>query len=241
MIGPAGRRRHRIGNQHETVVPLGREGDAQVRLMHVVAIGDNAYECVGKIERGADHARLASDRRAHCIEQMGESARSRLDSGARFLIARLWMAKRDEHAPPREFGDAVLPDAIGRERHHDRTAIRVDDGLDVAGCKIADVFEFMRALAARVQEGPFQVEAECRGDPATRLARRGDGSGHHLRRVGHERRQQTDGPVFAMRGGDTRDGLRCRVIVEQDAAAAVDLHVDIPGREQAAGEIARGP
>ena len=79
-------------------------------------------------------------------------------------------------------------DAIGRERHHDRAAIRVDDGLDVAGRKIADVFEFMRAPAARVQEGPFQMEAECRRGPTPRLARRSDGSGHHLRRVGHERR-----------------------------------------------------
>ena len=79
-------------------------------------------------------------------------------------------------------------DAIGRERHHDRAAIRVDDCLDVVGRKVADVFEFMRAPAARVQEGPFQMEAECRGGPTPRLARRGDGGGHHLRRVGHERR-----------------------------------------------------
>ena len=57
--------------------------------MHVVAVGDDADKCVGKIERGADHARLASDRRAHRIEQVGERARPRLDRGARFLIARL--------------------------------------------------------------------------------------------------------------------------------------------------------
>jgi len=68
-------------------VPLGREGDAQVRLMHVVTIGDDADECVGKIERGADHARLSSDRRAHRIEQVGERARARLDGGARLLVA----------------------------------------------------------------------------------------------------------------------------------------------------------
>ena len=57
--------------------------------MHVVAVGNNADECVGEIERGADHARLASDRCAHRIEQVGERARPRLDGGARFLVARL--------------------------------------------------------------------------------------------------------------------------------------------------------
>ena len=131
-------------------------------------------------------------------------------------------------------------DAIGRERHHERTAIRVDDRLDVVGRKVADVFEFMRAPAERVQEGPFKMEAECRRRPTPRLAGRGDGGGHHLRRVGHERRQQADGAVIAMRGGDAGDALGCRVVIEQDAAAAVDLHVDIPGRKQAAGKIPRG-
>ena len=43
-----------------------------------------------------------------------------------------------------------------------------------------------------------------------------------------------------MRGGDAGDGRGRRVLVEQDAAAAVDLHVDIPGRKQAAGKIPRG-
>ena len=98
------------------------------------------------------------------------------------------MAERDENATPREFGDALPCDAIGREGQHDRAAIRVDDCLDVVGRKVADVFEFMRTPAARVQEGPFQMEAECRRGPTPRLARRGDGGGHHLRRIGHERR-----------------------------------------------------
>src|SRR5712675_589510 len=87
------------------------------------------------------------------------------------------MAERDEHAAPREFGDARRSDAIGRERHHDRAAIRVDDCLDVAGCKVADIFEFVRAPAARVQDGPFQVEAGCRRGPTPRVARRGGGGG----------------------------------------------------------------
>ena len=149
------------------------------------------------------------------------------------------MAERDQHAAPREFGDALRRDAIGRERQHDRAAIGVGDRLDVVGRKVADVFEFMRAPAARVEEGPFQMDAECRRGPTPCLARRGDGGGHHLRRVGHERRQQADGTVFAMRGGDAGDALGCRVIVEQDAAAAIDLHVDIAGRKQAAAEIPR--
>ena len=54
------------------------------------------------------------------------------------------MAKRDKHAVPREFGDALRSDAVGRERHHDRTAIRVDDCLDVVGRKVADVFSLFK-------------------------------------------------------------------------------------------------
>src|SRR5438552_12081828 len=43
-----------------------------------------------------------------------------------------------------------------------------------------------------------------------------------------------------MRGGDAGDTLGCRILVEQDAAAAIDLDVDIAGRKQAAAKIQRG-
>ncbi len=101
--------------------------------MHMMAVGDDADEGLGEIERGADHARLAPGRRAHRIEQMGERARAGLDGGARLRVARLRMAERDEHAAPREFGDALRRDAIGRERQHDRAAIGARDRLDVVG------------------------------------------------------------------------------------------------------------
>src|SRR5215510_12499062 len=97
MIGAAGGRWHCVGNQHETVAPLCSESDAQVRVMNMVTVGYNADKWVGEIERGADHAGFASDRRAHRIEQMGERLRSCLDGGARFLIARLRVSERDEH------------------------------------------------------------------------------------------------------------------------------------------------
>ena len=85
------------------------------------------------------------------------------------------------------------------------------------------------------------MNAECRRGQAPRLARRSDGSGHHLRRVGHQRRQQPDGPVFTVRVRDTGDAFGRRVLVEQDAAAAVDLNVDIAGRKQAAAESRTSP
>src|SRR5882724_3172991 len=43
-----------------------------------------------------------------------------------------------------------------------------------------------------------------------------------------------------MRGGDAGDGLGRRLLVEQDAAAAIDLNVDIAGRKQTAGKVQRG-
>ncbi len=76
LIGPAGRRRHRIRYQHEAVMPLGGESDAQVRVVHMVAVCDDADECIGEVERGPDHAGLAAGWRTHRIVEMGERARA---------------------------------------------------------------------------------------------------------------------------------------------------------------------
>ena len=52
-------------------------------------------------------------------------------------------------------------------------------------------------------------------------------------RVGDQRRQQAGGAVLAVCGGDRPDAGDGRLIIEEHAAAAVDLHVDEARREQA--------
>ncbi len=90
------------------------------------------------------------------------------------------------------------------------------------------------------RNGPFEMDAERRRGRSPRLARRGDRGGHHLaaRRSPASaagRRCRSVRCAAAMRG----DALGRRVVVEQDAAAAIDLHIDKARRKQAAAEIAR--
>ena len=70
------------------------------------------------------------------------------------LVARVGVAQRDEHAMPRELGDALGADPIGREREHDRTAIRLCDRRDIVAPESADVAGFTRTLAAGSRKGP---------------------------------------------------------------------------------------
>ena len=95
----------------------------------------------------------------------------------------------------------------------------------------------MHALASRVDERPFDMDAERAGNPLLRLARRRQRLRQHPWRIGHHRRQKPGDAGAPMRGGDRSDSLHGRVAVEQNAAAAVDLPVDEAGAENSAVEI----
>jgi hypothetical protein len=96
----------------------------------------------------------------------------------------------------------------------------------------------MHARLLRRQERPFQVNADRAGDRADRLFRSVERGPHFLRAVGNQRRKQRRRSETAMRRGNGADPLHRRLVVEQHAAAAVDLQVDKARREPGAfGQI----
>jgi hypothetical protein len=100
----------------------------------------------------------------------------------------------------------------------------------------ADVGGIVHAGTARADERPFQVQPEHPPiRPRRRLPRRGEGQPHRLWPVGDQRWQQAGGAEAPMRRGDRQGGLGGRAFVEQHPAAAVHLHIDEAGHQQAAG------
>ncbi len=82
------------------------------------------------------------------------------------------------------------------------------------------------------------MDAEYSGYVArNRFAHGGDGCVHGRGIVADQGGQQSGGAEATVRGGDARDAVDRRRIVEQHAAAAVDLAVDETGRKRATVEI----
>ena len=83
---------------------------------------------------------------------------------------------------------------------------------------------------------PFEMQPGKAGHLAPR---RLDAGGDHrrgdFRRVGDQRRQQRGGAEGRVRPADRLDALDIWMVVEHDAAAAIDLQVDEAGREHVAG------
>ena len=87
--------------------------------------------------------------------------------------------------------------------------------------------------------GPSTWTPSAPGTARCAFARRRQRRGEHRGRVGDDGRQEAGDALAAKGAGDARHALDGRLGVEQDAAAAVDLPVDEPWRENAAAEIDR--
>ena len=99
-----------------------------------------------------------------------------------------------------------------------------------------DQFRIVRAFAGDGEVWPFEMQPGKAGHLAPRrLDAGGDRGSSDFRRVGDQRRQQRGGAEGRMRPADRLDALDIWMIVEHDAAAAIDLQVDKAGGEHVAG------
>ena len=233
----ARRRRHRVGGQRDSPCPLGVDRRAQRRRMDVMAVGDQAADDRRIGERRADQAGRARAELAHRVEEMGDRARAGGEGGARLLRRRLGVAEADDDPRRGEAGDQRRTGGRRRQRDDHRAGLGGDELVAVAFPHRADEFRQMDALAARIDERPLDMDAEDARRRARRLARRRQRRDEHGRRVGDDGRQDRGDAGAAKRGGDRRQRLGRRRRVEQHAAAAVDLPVDEPRRQHAAGKI----
>ncbi len=120
---------------------------------------------------------------------------------------------------------------LGRQRDHRAMGLRRAEQRSVRFIGPADQRGIVHARLAGRQERAFEVDAEHARVDGRRTAHGIERRAHLLGRVGDQRRQQPGGAEFAVSGDDRGDALGGRLVVEQDVAAAVDLHVDEPWRE----------
>ncbi len=96
----------------------------------------------------------------------------------------------------------------------------------------------MDALATDIQEGPLDVDAQHAGHARRDGGLHGvDGPVDHVQVVADQGGQKAGRAEPAVRRGDGGDALGAGVVVEQHPAAAVDLGVDVAGRQQAAAQV----
>ena len=142
----------------------------------------------------------------------GSDDRATRDQGAR------WHRRRHLLRRQRDQGDAV----VERSRERDLVVVR---HAELAGV--------VRPLARRREVRAFEVDAEhARHALRDRLAHRRDRCAHDLDVVADQRRQEPGGAEAPMRGADAADRVDRRRVVEQHAAAAVDLGVDETGQQR---------
>ena len=194
----------------------------------VDAVEDDLDDHVGPGERRAGHARVAVGERAHRVEEVRDGARRRARSRVRLLGARVGVAGRDGDPARDERVDEVeRPGQLGCQREEPDGARR-EETLEQGRVRVAACGGRMRPEPPGREERAFDVRAE---DPRAAsafadLAERGDEP--LLGRC--DQRRQVRGDAGLEQGGA---GLLVpgRVGVEEvDAAEAVHLKVDEPGR-----------
>ena len=137
-----------------------------------MAIGDQAADDRRIGERRADQAGRSRAELTHRVEEMGDRARAGGEGGARLLRGRLGVAEADDDSRRREAGDQRRTGGGRREGDNHRAGLGGDELVAVAFPHRADEFRQMDALAARIDERPFDVDAEDARRRARRLARR---------------------------------------------------------------------
>ena len=194
------------------------------------------------VQRRTDHAGVAAAERGHRVVQVGEAADARIQRGARGGVVGAGMAGDHDHAGRTQLADGLQRHAFGRERHHHHAAVLARDIGDIGGVGQAEQVGVVDALARRRQERAFQMDAEnagyAFGDRRVHCFQRGM---HDFGGIGDQRRQHAGGAEPAVRRGDAAQRVHRRRGIEQQPAAAVDLHVDEAGQQQAALQVvARG-
>ena len=201
--------------------------------MHVVTVDNQSAPARRIVQRSADHPGLAAGERGHRVVQVGEAADAGIERRAGGGVVGAGVAGHHQHAGVSEAADGRRRHAFGRQREHHLAAARRRDQRQVFFIKRAEQRAVVDALARAGEERTFQVDAQdARHALLDRRVHRFQRLAHGFARVGDQGGQQAGGAEGAMRGGDAAQGLHRGIVVEQQPAAAVDLHVDEAGQQQ---------
>ena len=135
--------------------------------------------------------------------------------------------------------DKARRNAFGRQRHQRSAgAGEFAQFLQIARTGLRDPIGPVNARTPRTDERPFQVQTEDAVAAADRASRR-DGGPHLLARIGDQGRQARRRAKATVRPGNGAHAVGRRLIVEENAAAAVDLQIDEARGQEGAGRQPR--
>ena len=206
----------------------------------VDAVGDHLARDVGPLEDRRQRPGVAMVQRGHGVEQVSDVRDTRVETLHRLVVCRVRMSERGDRFVVHEGLDDVR--AAGQLRRHGHHPEAVaEQGINVAQGEKRRLRDARRQDHAPFLEGderPLQVHAEQVG-PAEVAA--GALGGHLqmaivLSRPIDRRGQETRHAEPRTGPGDRRQGLR-RGIEHIRAAGPLDMHIDQPGREDAALRI----
>ena len=237
-------RRHGVGDQQDLARgSFGAQRKRHRAGMDMDAIGDDAGVETACVDRRAGQPRLAIADLAHGVEEVRDDRRAGLGEGRRSGIAGVGMAEADDGAGLGQRHDAARLDGFGRDRGEQDRQIpaRRDQRRLVGVGHRPNEDRIMGTLARDGKMRPFEMQAEKTGHffPGGPGAG-GDGHGGDRRRVGDQRRQQRRGAERRMCPADGFDRGDVGMVVEHDAAAAIDLDVDEAWDQQAGAGLDLG-
>src|SRR5205807_3996092 len=144
--------RHGVGDQHEAVVRLAAQRDAQHHGVRVRAVDDDAAPARWIFERGTYGAGLATGELRHGVEEVVEAAQAVTQRRADLRIGRVGVAGRD-HDPARdEFLDDLRRSHFRSERHERAAARERGELPERARVEVEQLRRFVHALARYVKE-----------------------------------------------------------------------------------------
>ena len=192
-----------------------------------MAVGNDSTPAIAAVQRGADHTGLAGGQGRHGVEQVGKTADPCFERGTHLRIVGIAMPRADDKALVHQLANNPRLDRLRRNRQQ-RFALGQGRQFVEHGAGQAPQFAgVVNPATLLVQKRPFDMHAEHPGNPGRqRLAHRRHAPLKHRQIVADQRRQKPRGAEAAMRFGNSLYPRHRRLVVEQHAAAAVDLEVD---------------
>ena len=176
-------------------------------------------------------------RLAHCVEECVATVAPASTQRRAAFEPRVGMAEADDDARVGQMPDLRGGDRLGRDgaQQNRHVSPRGDQRRQIVRAHRPDELRVVRALSGDGQMRAFEMQPEKARDvlPGS-LGSGGDGLGGDLGRIGDQRRQQRSRAERHMRPADRADGVDVAMVVQHDAAAAIDLQVDEAGRQHAA-------
>ena len=206
--------------------------------MDVDAVGDHAAREPTVVECRAGEAGGPVGKLRHRVEEMGDAARPGLGRRHGGVVGCVAVAEADDDAAVDEAADLPGRRGFDRDRQQQGAEPGIEQGVDIRVRHRDDQRRVVRPFPGTGEKRALEVEAEHARRPfSERLPQADDRLGAPLGPVGDEGGQAAGRAEHRMRRRDARGPRRGRGLVEEHAAAAVDLCVEKARCERPAADV----